>query len=182
MQLRPFASLLALTASLILAGAAPIGAQQPTLREGSRVKVTTPSQKGIVGVVQSVTTDTLVLFTEPHGGRLGVSIPAIQKVQVSQGRLASEGAKKGALWGAAIGAVTSAIVLVSLQNDQTATTLEQDKVSAGAFAAQNFLGSVVLGAGIGALVKAEKWDTLPLRAGVSAGGGAIALRVSASFR
>ncbi len=165
----------------MLGGTRPLEGQLSTLGEGARVKVSTSTQKDMVGVVRAATPDTLVLFADPQGARLAVSVPSIQKVQVSRGRLASEGAKKGLLWGAGFGAVSSVIVL-GIGGDDALEQSEGEKLSKGEFVAQNFIGSLLLGAGIGALIKAEKWDTVPFRAGVSGAPGGITLRVVSTFR
>ncbi|HXG70976.1 MAG TPA: hypothetical protein VNJ04_10265 [Gemmatimonadaceae bacterium] len=181
MSFKPFMQLAALAAVYVVAATAPAQAQQLSVREGARVKITTASQKEVVGVVNAVSGDTLVLFTDPHGARIAFSVPAIQKVEVSRGRVASAGAKKGLLWGAGIGAAATVFAL-ALNGDELIVNEDGTKTSPSEFAALAFFGYAAVGAGIGALVKAEKWDVVPVRAGVSARGRVISLQVSQSFR
>ena len=180
MQIRNLIPALSLTVATLV-GSSSVEGQPSSLREGARLKVSSSTQKDMVGVVQAATPDTLVLFAEPHGARLAVTVPSIQKVQVSRGRLASEGAKKGLLWGGVVGLASSAIILAA-GGDEALDEPGGRKVSKGSFAAQNFVGSLIFGAGIGALVKADKWDTVPFRAGVSAASGGISIRISSAFR
>ena len=153
-------------------------AQGNELREGMRVRITSPVLKGARGVIQAVGTDSVVIFTEPHGARLPVSLASVSKMEVSEGRTAGEGAKKGAVWGALVGAATSAMVLATIDMEDSYFSSS----SGGEIALQNFLSCVLLGAGVGAFVKAERWEKVDLKPRLRLGAGAAGIGISRPFQ
>ena len=124
------------------------------VREGSRIRVTTTAVKNATGTVKSVGRDTVVMFTEVNGATLALATPDIQQIKVSRGRSMALGAKRGALWGGAIGAITAFVLIASYGGDYN-----MGESHTGAFAVQSVLGGAMWGAGIGAFVKAERWDS-----------------------
>jgi hypothetical protein len=85
---------IAIAVGLLFAGISSLSAaQSPEIRQGQRTRVTTATVKKATGVFQSYDSDSLVLLTEPSGARLVMSSRSIERIEVSQGRLASEGAK-----------------------------------------------------------------------------------------
>ena len=133
-------------------------AQGRGLHEGARVRISTPTMKSATGVVQTLGSDTVVVFTEPFGAPVRVPRAEISAIEVSQGRLASEGAKKGAMWGAMYGVVSGAVIMLSTSDGAVDSGYQDNGYSSRALVAQNFVGSVGLGALIGALIKAERWS------------------------
>jgi len=150
-----------LSALLVAAIAGRAEAQLgPGVREGSRIRVSTPSVKKATGTVRSISADSVEIFTEVNGATLTLATRDISDLRVSRGRSALHGAKRGAIWGGAIGATAAlAVIPAALADD----TYDADSGDAAAFALQSVLGGVVWGAAIGAFVKAEKWDTLRLQ-------------------
>jgi hypothetical protein len=142
-------------ALLLATISSPSTAQSPNIHQGERMRVTTATVKNATGVLQSYNSDSLVLLSEPLGARLAVPSRSIGRIDVSQGRLASEGAKRGAIWGAIIGA-SDVVLTFALSNRNTPGNTGQ--TSRGAGAAGLFVGSIGIGAAIGAVVKAEKWE------------------------
>jgi len=124
------------------------------VREGARIRVTTTAVKNATGTVKSVGTDTVVMFTEVNGATLALAKPDIQQIRVSRGRSMALGARRGALWGGAIGAIAAFILIASYGSDYNT-----GESHTGAFAVQSVLGGAMWGAGIGAFVKAERWDS-----------------------
>ena len=76
----------------------PLGGQEiTTLREGQRVRVSSTSNKELVGVVKQARADSIVVFTEPSGAPLAIATSDLRTVEVSRGRSAVLGAKCGAM-------------------------------------------------------------------------------------
>lgn len=132
---------------------------QTALREGLKVRVGAGGPD-ITGVIQSVSPDSIILFTEPSGARLGIARNSIQSLKVSQGKTASQGAKKGAIWGLIIGGGSGVLMAAITPADDRAFT--DLGISRGEFAAISVVEGLAIGAGIGALVRAEKWEALQL--------------------
>ena len=150
----------------------PLRAQTDVLREGVRVRVTTHSTTKLVGVVKSLSADSVHLYTEESGATMALARQDITALRVSQGRTSGQGAKRGALWGVAVGAVVVAITSpVVLLAEETNT----DEVSLGVFAFQMLGSGALWGAGIGALVRAEKWEAIPLRPRIQSSSSGVGL-------
>ena len=168
-----FASVAAFSGPMFTANA-----QTSELREGVRVRITNPVLHGARGVVQAVGSDSVVIYTEPHGARLPIALASVSNIEVSQGRSAAEGAKKGAMWGALVGAATSAIVLATIDMEDSYFST----ASGGEIALQNFLSCVLLGGGIGAFVKAERWEKVDLKPRLRLGSRTAGLGISRTFQ
>jgi hypothetical protein len=163
---------------LIAAPLLPLGGQEiTTLREGQRVRVSSTSNKELVGVVRQARADSIVVFTEPYGAALAIATSDLRTVEVSRGRSAAQGAKRGALWGGGIGAGLALLgaVIVGTADD---VEYAHDDNTIGLFAANMIGGGLMWGAGIGAFVKAERWDRAAIqpRVGLSGVGLSIAFR------
>lgn len=160
---------LLLPAVAVALATSPAQSQVGSLREGMRVRVTTPSVKGLTGIVKSAGADSVVIFTEGSAARLALPTSDITRVDVSQGRSIGAGARRGAIWGGAIGGVLGIVAAAAVSADDSYCPSCE---GAAAFAAQSLLGGVIWGAGIGAFVKAEKWETVSMhpRVGASATG------------
>jgi hypothetical protein len=162
----PFAHVLNQLLHTVLAGAIVMSAAHfaaaqalSGLVEGSRVRVTSVGVKQVTGVVKSTSPDTTTLFVEGNGGVLKIANANITGLRVSRGRSAAEGAKRGALWGGAIGTALAVAIVASVNSDPNYT----DKSGLTGYAVSTAVGGALWGAGIGAFTKAEKWDKLPLR-------------------
>lgn len=131
---------------------APDGAfAQAALREGIRVRISSPGNPRLTGVIQTVTADSIVLYTEPSGIPFRIARSSISALQVSYGRSASRGAKKGAIWGAA--AISPlAFLAAGFSGDESV------EIVAGVMAE-----GAVIGALIGAFVKSEKWESVSVK-------------------
>ena len=163
---------------LIAAPLLPLGGQEiTTLREGQRVRVSSTSNNELVGVVKQARADSIVVFTEPSGAPLAIATSDLRTVEVSRGRSAAEGAKRGALWGGGIGAGFALLgaVLIGTAHDNEYTHTDN---AIGEFAANMIGGGVVWGAAIGAFVKADRWD----RAAIQPRGGLSGVGISIAFR
>lgn len=158
---RAFNQLLRLfLAALFVAVSAPaLLAQAESLREGVRVRLETRATGQLVGIVKSVSRDSIQLFTDASGASLSLGRQDVTRLSVSQGRSAAQGAMRGGMWGSAVGAVLAAAVLVTAQADDS--EIYTDGV--GAFAFQMLLGGAMWGAGIGAFVKRERWSSVDLQ-------------------
>lgn len=155
---------------------------QGGLREGVRVRVEAPGAPRVTGVVHAVTPDSIVLFAEPGATRLGIPRSAISRLEVSQGRSASDGAKKGALWGGGIFGGLGLIMAALIDSDTSNPTNDQYGSSGftSPYAVAVLIGAE--GAGIGAIiggfVKSEKWDTVNVRPMVGMGVNGLKLGFS----
>ena len=145
------------------------GQEIMTLREGQRVRISSTSSKELVGVIRDARADSIVVYTEPSGAPLTIATSDLRTAEVSRGRSAAEGAKRGALWGAGIGAGFALLgaVLIGSAHDNEYTHTDN---AIGEFAANMIGGGLVWGAGIGAFVKAERWDRAGIQPRVSRSG------------
>ena len=166
-----------LTAAAYLVPLLGLSAQQTTtLHPGQRVRVSSTSSKDITGVVSQARADSIVVFTEPTGATLAFATPDLRRVEVSRGRSALEGAKKGAMWGGGVGGGLALLVVAIAASDRN--TYNNYEYSAGEFAANMVGGGLTWGAIIGAFVKAERWDHVAFqpRIGLSSAGVSISIR------
>ena len=159
-----------ITALLAAAPLLPLGSQEiTTLREGQRVRISSTSTKELVGVVRQARADSIVVYTEPSGAPLAVATSDLRTVEVSRGRSAAQGAKRGALWGGGMGAGFALLgaVLIGTAHDNEYSHTDN---AIGDFAANMIGGGIVWGAAIGAFVKAERWDRAAIQPRVSRSG------------
>lgn len=131
---------------------------QSSLREGTKIRVTSQGGPRVTGVVSAATPDSLFLLAE-GGGRYSVSRSSIETLQVSHGRSASAGAKKGALWGLGIFGGFGVLTAVALESDQGWENT-YGNTNAWTFATVIAAEGAGIGAIIGALVKSEKWTEM----------------------
>ena len=162
--------------ALIAAPLVSLRAQDITaLREGQRVRLTSTSTKELVGVIKQARADSIVVFTEPSGAALAIATSDLRAVDVSRGRSAAQGAKQGAKWGGGIGAAIAVLgaVLVGASDD---AEFAHDDNAVAVFAANTITAGLIWGAGIGAFVRAERWDRAAIQPGVGLSG--VGLRIS----
>jgi len=145
---------------LIAVTAPSAGAQDQSLHEGARVRIDTRSSRQIVGIVKSFDGDSVSLYTDNNGATLSLARNDVTGIRVSQGKSATRGAIRGAMWGTAIGGLAAAIVIAAIKTDDT--YVESDG-EAGYVALNSLIGGALWGAGIGAFVKSERWERVSMR-------------------
>jgi hypothetical protein len=183
-----------IVAALVLLFAAPANAQLLELQPGARVRVMAPAVLGgkLEGTIAARRGDTLSILA---GNVAPVDIPisALSRVEIYRGTSRTAGAKKGLLWGLALG--LPAGVLTAAGDNKTWNrvkngcdpawqdcTLYTDVEQVMLMTA----GSGAIGAGIGALIGRQRWETLQIPAlpvvTVGPHGVLIETRVSLPFR
>ena len=139
-----------LTASLLVAVSGPLDASDTTfVSQGDRVKLfpTQPGAKAITGNVADLAFDTIVVVPEEGGEALTFDSRDLRKLEVSQGK------KGNALLGLAVGLGVGVGVGIASCSGENACEGGAPGVVAAVGAA--FFGG--LGAGVGALIKTERW-------------------------
>ena len=151
---------------LLLAGQA--GAQLPELQPGARVRVTAPTVLGgkLEGTIIGRRGDTLSIL-QPKIAPFEIPISALSRIEVYRGKSRVAGAKKGLLWGLAIGLPVG--LATAAGDDKTWNVVDADcdpflqSCAMYSDVEQVMLltaGSAAIGAGIGALIGKERWQTL----------------------
>jgi hypothetical protein len=173
-----------LLAAILAAAASSRIAAQATerLEPGQRVRVTAPtiSSTHIVGVFAHMAADTLVVETDGRAWHFPHA--SLTRVDVHRGRQSN--AAKGALYGSLIGAGIGAVALGS--SSLCAETLEVPGGRCALIGAGGGgVGGLLLGAIVGALIKTDRWQAVPVdRLRVSfipPGQARFALAMSVSF-
>lgn len=159
----------------------PLGtarAQLPELEAGTRVRIRAPSYVPgeIEGTIVSHRRDS-VRINRRYGNAVSVPVSELTRLQISLGRSRPLGAVRGILWGAGAGLAVGAVASL---------TPNSCTESCGHEAADHFVftpvAGALVGAGIGAVLGAERWRTVPLPAQVTVepsrlGGVAIGFRL-----
>jgi len=138
---------------------------KPSIRPGSRVRVTAPSvfNKRVAGTVDVVGSDTLAVNAEKGGGVLLVSLKDVTRLEVSDGRRSHAGL--GAKIGLMTGFVTGFVIVVATYEECTdfCPVPDPGPVGTAAIAGVVFgIGGAALGAIVGALIKTDRWEEVPL--------------------
>lgn len=149
------------TTALLLLGFQPLPAADTTfVQTGDRVRLRAPQvgSSQLVGDVTQLTADTLVLSAE--GGRSAIRIPTadLERISVSQGKKSNT--VLGMIIGAGVGLASAAgLAIWACNADDDGCTSGQ--VVGGALGLTAVTAG--LGAGVGALIKTERWRdaTLP---------------------
>src|SRR5262245_16522517 len=148
------------------------GAASP-LTPGARVRVTVRepghAERQLVGPLRTFDNQTLTLSTDDAGGHVSLPRPTITRLEVYRGRRGHTGI--GLLLGAVLGLAAVAIKDAGCGPDC-------DGSSAG-FIAGVVGGGAVLGAGVGTVVKTDRWESLPWAVGPAR---STALPGGATFR
>ena len=150
---------LPLLAAITLSFADTTHAQPLPLHPGTRVRAVAPTlwtsrYEATIGARRG---DTLYLV-RPDAAPIDVPLSALTRLDLSLGRSRKKGALRGIAWGAAAGVALGLVNAMGNSADPLAlcgtTTCRRDKLAEGGALV---LGSVVWGAGIGALVGRETW-------------------------
>jgi hypothetical protein len=166
-----------LPAAALMIATHAAGAQEGGIVEGSRVQIKVTGAKKVTGIVKSRSADSTTIFVDGNGGVRRFLNGDITELRVSSGRSAVEGMKKGAIWGGGIGAVLGAAVYLTPDNNND---YEYPSLSNNRVAADMVLGGLFWGVVIGAIAKAEHWDTVQVRPGVAASSRGVGLSVAFS--
>ncbi len=171
-----------LTAALL----APLhtsGAQVAELRPGVRVRVRAPSTVAgrLTGTVIARSADSVSLAS-PNAVPMQVPLSALTSVEVSRGKSRRDGAVRGVLWGAGVGAGFGLLVLAAPDYCEQAYA-PGTPCSRNEDASAMVLGSVLTGALIGAIVGRERWErlSLPGRVSITPMPRAVGLQVGVGF-
>lgn len=158
------------------------------LQPGVRVRVSAPALLGgrYDATVGARRGDTLALV-RAGSPTLDIPISAVTRVEIFQGESRIDGARRGVLWGGAIGLALGAIVALGPNeyNCEYEVCDPADAYSDTEFTALIGLGGLLWGAGIGALVGRDRWQRLDLPGGRlslslhrSSGVGHLGMRLS----
>lgn len=139
----------------LLAVAQPARAQLTEVQPGARVRVQAPGVVAgrFVGTVLQRTADTVRLGA-PNALPVDVPVSRITSFEMSRGNSRMLGAGVGALWGGAIGLGIG--LLVAAQDNS------YFPVNSSEYVTSSTIGGAMWGAGIGALVGRERWDSFDL--------------------
>lgn len=127
---------------------------------GVRVRVSAPAvqARAIVGVLEGLRRDSLVLRDAAGEGRLAVPLGAVDGLAVSRGRHHHVG--RGVFIGALAGAVGGSIAALAACHANPCD--EYTGLAVFGLGAAGALGGMGLGAVVGALVPGERWEDVPL--------------------
>ncbi len=149
------------TCIALLVPASGFSAEEETLVRGARVRLTSASSSGarLQGTVESVDDTTLTIINDDHQ-MVKVSRAQLTKVEMAWGRKGR--ARNGLLIGGLVG--LAAGVLVAATPDALCTKFDCAPLTTGekvglALGATAVYGA--MGAGIGALVKTDRWVEVP---------------------
>lgn len=171
---------------------APVGAQVLEVQPGAHVRITAPGVLGsrLDATVVARRGDTLSLV-QRGVAPIELPISSLSRVEIYRGKSRLAGAKKGLLWGLAIGLPLGAVSTAgdnrewnkvddtcnsASGNCATYTDLEQVAVVT--------VGSGLFGAGLGAIIGKARWESLKLPANPAVGivPSAGGVRATLSFR
>jgi len=133
--------------------------QGPPIETGSRIRVTAPALgvDKLVGTSVEVDATRIRVQADDQAAAMTISLTEVTRLEVSQGR------KSNALAGLGIGFLGGAAIggLVAMQFDEEGGDSSQGQYFLfGAVVGGAAFGAI--GAGIGALVKTERWEEVPL--------------------
>jgi hypothetical protein len=158
---------------LAQAGGALTVAEEPgTLAVGSRVRVTSPEvgPQPLVGLIVALPPGAVVVSGE-GGAQSRVTLGSASSLEVSAGRKSRAG--RGAMIGAAVGAMTGILINVGDYNTDEPNTLAVSAVGA--------VSGAALGALVGLVFRTDDWRPAKAHA-VSAGIGPIPRGAALSLR
>ena len=132
--------------------------EPPPVKVGDRVRVTAPGL-GVPsrdGTLRLLDADSLVM--RPNGGRSRLVIPlaSVTRFEVHRGR------KSRAPIGALVGALALGAYGFAIGDDSGLDCAEGPCIGRGPVAATGAVAGLLLGAVIGALIKTDRWEEVPL--------------------
>jgi hypothetical protein len=130
------------------------------LTPGTRVRVTVREAAGArthVGPLRTFDGDALTLNPVDGADHLSLARPSITRIEVSRGRHGNAG--RGVLIGAVLG-----LAVVALSESACEGECEP-RDNYGLLVAGATVGGAITGAGVGALMKSERWEALPWAVG-----------------
>jgi hypothetical protein len=141
------------------------------LTPGTRIRVTVrqpiDGRRTVVGPLRTFDSQLLTLTTEGSGDQVSLSRSGITMIEISRGRHSQ--VRRGLLAGAVLG-----LAVVALKDVGCGQDCESSDTSA-AFVAGAIGGGALLGAGVGAFMRSESWQSLPWAVG-PARSGSVPLR------
>ena len=158
-------TVLSLAALPLLIPLQSITAQQaPPIETGSRIRVTAPTVGAdkLAGVCVEADATRIRVQVDDQAAPMTISLTDVTRLEVSQGRKSN--ALKGLLIGSIVGVSTGAILgLAASLTESSENPCEGNApaCAAGGAAAFGVTGALV-GLGIGALTKSERWEDVPL--------------------
>lgn len=157
--------------------------QMPLPQPGERIRLMacTPVCEDLEGTCEALSGDTLRVRIEERATPTAISLASVLKLEVHRGQKSNVGT--GAIMGFVLGAAAGAIAgVVFCSNEHcSGVTPGQAALYAGAVAGA---GGAVLGAGLGALTKRDRWEEVPLdrlRVSVVPRRDGVALGISIAF-
>jgi len=150
---------LGLTALLLAAPGTLTAQQADDLIPGARVRVTVPrdSRDPYVGTLDRLSSDSLTLRIESRAPVLTLPLTRVRRIEVSAGET-SKVVTGGAI-GFGVGATASLLFLAGFCSDPDTLCGGDEWLRAFAFIA---LPSTLVGAGIGLLIRTERWREVEL--------------------
>lgn len=154
---RPVVLLCTVIAALCLSTSAR--AQLEDLRTGARVRLRAPADLAgqVEGVIVARHADTVVLALS-NAAPVSVPLASITFAEIYRGRDRAAGARKGAIWGAAVG-LGLGVIGAQLPDCTPPRCGTAEKVQGGVAIAALSTG---VGALVGMAVRAERWERLEL--------------------
>src|SRR5688572_20853891 len=163
------------TVALAVLTAGMLGAQQPALEAGTRVRIHTGATTPLTGTVAYRDPASVAVLRAPADTAF-VPLASITRVEVSAGRRSNAG--RGAKWGGLVGAGFGTLLgMAAMAEDDGYFELGAEAIPAGMIGG-GLLGATI-GVVIGALTSREQWEARSEAIAVSAAGDGVA--VSARF-
>ena len=156
------------------------------LQPGARVRVQASGvvAGGLEATVVARVRDTVTLTTS-RGTPIAVPLAAITTAEVSRGGSHRDGAVKGLARGAGVGLAVGLLgaIVDDARSDECGAEPCENNLTPGEVVAGGFMIGAVLGAGIGAIVGAERWErlTIPARVVVRPGSEGLTLTLAIPF-
>jgi hypothetical protein len=143
---------------VLIALAAPCGAQSAELVPGQKVRLVAPAVFAgrFQGTILERRGDS-VIVARPGGVPTAVSFSSIDAAQVSRGKSRSRGAAKGALWGLGVGGGLAILVGIPAATRAEANGTADSDITSDVIG-HLVLGGTFWGAIIGTMVGSERWD------------------------
>ena len=152
-----------MTATALLLLVLPV-LQSPSvspLTPGTRVRVTVrepiDGRHTVIGPLRTFDSQMLTLTTEGSANQVSLSRSGITMIEISRGRRSQAG--RGLLLGAVLG-----LAVVALK-DVGCNGPDCNNDTSAAFIGGAVAGGALVGAGVGALMRSERWESLPWAAG-----------------